>query len=61
MFSAKVVVSTDAATLIPFVEEHAANGSTIYTDDASAYKSPPLIFNGYQHESVKHTVKEFVR
>ena len=59
--SAKVVDSTDAATLIPFVEEHAANGSTIYTDDASAYNSLPMIFNGYQHESVKHSVKEFVR
>ncbi len=59
--SAKVVDSTDAATLIPFVEEHAANGSTIYTDEASAYHSLPMIFNGYQHESVKHSVKEFVR
>ena len=59
--SAKVVESTDAATLIPFVEEHAEYGSTVYTDEASAYNSLPMIFNGYQHESVKHSIKEFVR
>lgn len=59
--SAKVVQSTDAATLIPFVESNAVEGSTIYSDDASAYHSLPTIFNDYRHESVKHSVKEYVR
>ena len=53
--SAKVVEHTDAATLVPFVEEHAAEGATVYTDDASAYRR---IEN---HESVKHSGSEYVR
>ena len=58
--SAKVVEATDAATLIPFVESHAAQGATVYTDDASAYASLASLFNQYQHETVKHSVGEYV-
>ena len=54
--SAKVVEHTDAATLVPFVESRTAQGATIYTDDASAYS--PLT---NPHETVKHSVGEYVR
>ena len=59
--SAKVVEHTDAQTLIPFVEAHAEPGATVYTDEAKVYGPLPDVFNGYQHESVKHTVSEYVR
>ena len=58
--SAKVVQSTDAPTLIPFIEENASDGSTIHTDDASAYHSLPTIFNRYRHGSVNHSIGEYV-
>ena len=53
---AKVVDKTDAATLQKFVIDAAALGATVNTDDASAYKGIP-----YDHESVRHSVGEFVR
>ena len=53
---AKVVESTDAKTLQKFVADNAANGATIYTDDAAAYKGIP-----FDHESVRHSVGEYVR
>ena len=53
---AKVVKNTDAKTLQKFVADTAAKGSTVYTDDASAYKGMP-----YDHESVRHSVGEYVR
>ena len=58
---AKVIEGTDADTLVPFVEENAANGAAVYTDDAAAYTSLPTMFNGIAHESVKHSVSEYVR
>ena len=53
---AKVVKDTDAKTLQKFVGESAADGATVYTDDASAYKGMP-----FDHESVRHSVGEYVR
>ena len=53
---AKVVKETDTKTLQKFVVETAADGATVYTDDASAFKGMP-----YDHESVKHSVGECVR
>ena len=53
---AKVVENTDAKTLQEFVGESAASGATVYTDDASAYKGIP-----FDHESVRHSVGEYVR
>ena len=52
--AAKVVRNTDAETLQGFVLDHVADGATIYTDDATAYTHLP------NHESVKHSVAEFV-
>ena len=52
---AKVIENTDAETLQGFVADHAAEGATVYTDDAKAYKGMP-----FEHESVKHSVGEYV-
>ncbi|WP_419737678.1 IS1595 family transposase [Ruegeria sp.] len=53
---AKVVESTDKETLQGFVNEHAVEGATLYTDEASAYKGIDR-----PHEVVKHSVGEYVR
>ena len=58
---AKHVQATDAATLIPFIEDSAEQGSTVYTDDAAAYGALPNIFNQFQHETVAHGAGEYVR
>ena len=52
---AKVVENTDANTLQEFVVASAADGATVYTDDAAAYKGMP-----FDHASVRHSVGEFV-
>ena len=53
---AKVVENTDVKTLQKFVVESAADGATVYTDDAAAYKGMP-----FDHASVRHSVGEYVR
>ena len=51
---ARVVTSTDSATLQGFVKEYAGEEAAVYTDDALAYRGLP------NHESVKHSVGEYV-
>ena len=53
---AEAVQHTDAATLQGFIADHAAVDATVFTDDAGAYKNLP-----FTHESVKHSVGEYVR
>ena len=53
--SAQVVDDTSRATLEGFVKRNIVPGTTIYTDDATAYDDLP------NHQSVKHSVKEYVR
>ena len=53
---AKVVERTDAGTLQLFIHEHTALGSTVYTDEAAAYRG--LL---YPHETVKHSVSQYVK
>ena len=53
---AKVVQRTDTETLQGFVVEHTDAFATVYTDESTAYASLP-----YAHESVKHSVSEYVR
>ena len=55
LVTAKVVKNTDAKTLQGFVADHTAKGATVFTDDAMAYYGLP-----FEHESVKHTVGEYV-
>ena len=54
--AAKVVHATDQETLQGFVEDHAATGATVYTDDATAYESLP-----FTHATVKHSLSEYVK
>lgn len=51
----------DAATLVPFVEGTVEAGSTVYTDEAPAYRSLPTMFNRLHHETVNHSAGEYVR
>ena len=53
--AAKVITNTDAETLQGFVLDHAAQGATVYTDDAPAYDGLP-----FTHSTVKHSVAEYV-
>ena len=54
--SAAVVTSTDQASLQPFVVERTRPGATVYTDEHGAYAGIP----GVSHETVKHSVSEYV-
>ena len=53
---AKVVANPDKETLHPFIAENVDEDAMVYTDDATVYDSLP-----YDHEAVKHSVKEYVR
>lgn len=53
--AAKVVEDTKAKTLQGFVTDHVRPGAKVYTDDSTSYVSME------NHESVKHTIQEFVR
>ncbi len=53
--SARVVPNTKSETIIQFIMEHADPDTKIYTDDALVYHVLP------NHESVKHSVGEYVR
>ncbi|MCY4095890.1 MAG: IS1595 family transposase [Gammaproteobacteria bacterium] len=56
--TAKVVEHTDAETLQGFVAENAVIGSTIYTDEATAYRGLADLFD---HQTVNHGAGEYVR
>ena len=53
---AKVVESTDKATLQGFVVENTTPDAIVYSDEAAAYSGLPRA-----HETVKHSVSEYVR
>lgn len=54
---AAVIAKTDAATLQTFVTENVEGGSTFFTDEHGGYKGLGAAF---RHESVKHSVGEYV-
>lgn len=54
--AARVVEKTDAETLQGFLVDYLCGDATVYTDDALAYSGLP-----FKHESVKHSVGEYVR
>ena len=56
--TAEVVKATDLATLVPFVKQNAEPGAEVFTDEASVYEPLSEYFD---HESVKHSVSEYVR
>ena len=51
--AAKFVASTDKGMLQGFVQDHAAKGATVYTDDVRTYKTLPV-----DHDPVKHSLQE---
>ena len=53
---AQVAPAVDGPTLKGFVESQAEKGSTVYTDDASAYRG----LSGVHHKQVRHSAKEYV-
>ena len=53
---AQVVERTDAKTLHLFMRERIAPSATVYTDDHGGYHGIP-----YEHEVIKHSVKQFVK
>ena len=56
--AADVVPGTDAPTLQGFVAEHTEPGATVYTDEAKAYIG---LKHTFDHESVNHSAKEYIR
>ena len=59
--TAKPVERVDAATLVGFIEESVKPGSTVYTDESSAYAPLPNAFNQFAHDTVTHSRGEYVR
>ena len=55
--SASVVDSTDKDTLQGFIRDHVKGGAKVYTDDHTSYHN----MQGFDHESVKHSVGEYVK
>lgn len=55
--SASVVEATDRGVLQGFVKDHARVGATVYTDGHAGYHG----MTGFEHESVNHSVGEYVR
>lgn len=56
---ARVVPGKRSEQIIPVIHEHVRKGTRIATDDAKTFFYLPLF--GYQHESVNHKAKEWVR
>ena len=54
--AARVVKNTDKRTLHAFIATHAEPGAQVYSDEAAAY-----VGLSFPHESVKHSVSEYVR
>ena len=54
---AQVVAHIDGETLKGFIRDNVKAGATVYTDDATAYNEMP----GFRHESVNHSIAEYVR
>ena len=56
--TASVVDDTTRLTLHGFIHDHVADGSTVYTDGADAYKG---LGRDLDHAAVRHSVGEYVR
>ncbi len=52
----KVIPNTKAKTIEPLMRKYITLGSIVYTDEWGAYKG---LSNGYTHEFVDHSVKEY--
>lgn len=52
----EVTQSVNGPALKGFVNNHAADGATVYTNDASAYRG----LSGVHHKQVRHSAREYV-
>ena len=57
-FRGKVVDSQRRKDLIPEIKSNIAEGATIYSDDLASYDK---LNETYNHESINHTIGEYVR
>lgn len=55
----KVIPDRKMTTLWPIIQENVEKGSTLHTDDFTAYRS--LGTSGYKHKAVNHSAKEYAR
>jgi len=55
----RVVPDNKAATLLPIVEQYVAKGTVLSTDQWLAYRGLRKL--GYQHDSVNHRVRQWVK
>jgi len=54
----KVVPDVKSKTLLPMIERHIANGTTVFTDELPSYNHVANL--GYAHEIVQHCAKQYV-
>ena len=54
---AMVVEKTDRATLVPIIQQFIVEGSSVFTDELSAYSNLSVL--GYSHKICNHGAKEF--
>jgi transposase len=55
----RIIPGRDWFSINRAMKDNVIEGSTVYTDDAKAFKS--VKFMGYRHDSVNHSAKEYVR
>jgi transposase-like protein len=55
---AQVVPNVKAKTLLPIIEQHVSQTSTIHTDELMSYQR--LTMMGYKHEAVIHAARQYV-
>ena len=55
----EIVAQRDAATLLPIIQQHVANGSTVWSDEWAAYNRIASLPNVSNHGIVNHSI-EFV-
>ena len=53
------IVPRDAATLLPIIQQHVVNGTTVWSDEWAAYNNVATLPNVVNHDTVNHSV-EFV-
>ena len=55
----EIVAQRNAATLLPIIQQHVANGSTVWSDEWAAYNRVASLPNVDSHGVVNHSI-EFV-
>ena len=58
---ARHVDDTTRGTMRRFIEGHVEPGSALYSDESAAVAGIPDMLNGLHHETVNHSVGEYVR